>query len=99
MRMLQTQALFFGVATAGQPGLLRLDDGPGVQILPRAPLVISTNRTIGYLSRHCAGQHCAGIGLRVTAAFFSGPALDLFRQRLSRLYRALRNWSRWPMRR
>lgn len=82
-------ALFCGFLLSGQPSVVRLGAQTRVTIRVGEPLILGFQDRVTCTAEHRTGQHCAGIGLRIEAAFFDSDApaslkavLEPFRHRL-----------------
>ena len=89
MTVEEPPALFCGVLLSGQSSVARLGDHARVTVRVGEPLVLGFRETVRCASTHRAGEHCAGIGLRIEMAFFDSAApsglkaaLEPFRRRL-----------------
>lgn len=82
-------ALFCGFLLSGKAAVARLGDHARVTVRVGEPLILGFRETVRCASLHRAGEHCAGIGLRIESAFFQSDAppalkatLEPFRRRL-----------------
>ncbi|WFE75793.1 AraC family transcriptional regulator [Roseinatronobacter sp. S2] len=82
-------ALFCGFLLAGQQSVTRIGADTRVTVRVGEPLILGFSESVECVAEHRAGQHCAGIGLRIEASFFESDApetlksaLEPFRHRL-----------------